>query len=629
MTNTYNTGNSLGSTDPRDLYDNASNFDEGMNRSGPTFTDRLGNLRKTWNGMETEFDLAQAGRVAEFQAFLVASGYVSLGNYAAGLNFTAYNQYMARDGFFYRPAPSTIPFTTTGTWAGGDESLFVLMSEDAVLRQDLAEPSGAELVGFGGDTVAEALTGLQALTAGLGPTGNTAFFAGEGRAFDISKYNDAPQRLIGKALTGSQYDHFGLMDLLPSGRLCLFFRRGTTHETDRGALVFTTLQPGGTWAAPSTIASDPVYDLRDASGGVMRNGRVVVATTAHDLVTPTNFPETRFYVSDDYGVSWTLKQTFTAAPGEYRFAHGKGFPLGGKYCVPYYTNIGATRKLRLFETSDGGDTWVEGATVYSGATDYNETAYADLGGGAVLAVARIGNGSGGFLRQFLSLDGGATWADQGDVTAQNADSTDTLVSPSLSTVVSESGTVHVFLSYTNRTTLQLLYRTIPREMAIAGSAGWSDRQSLYSAPGLSGYQSHVVIGKRVLGNLFRETSPNAVAAPYQWEAFLGELPDYQSPWTAVTIATQYQFAHGLQRAPRRVDLEFAASANPTQTFKVGASYFNDGAHKGSGAQIAISGTNVTVGTGTGAVWGTSYFAGIDGSTGNRATNGFYRVRAWV
>lgn len=151
MTNTYNTGNPLGSTDPRDLYDNASNFDEGMNANSPAFTDRLGVLRKSWSGMEAEFDAAQAGRQAEFDAFLVASGYVSLGNYAAGLNFTAYNQYMARDGFFYRPAPSTVPFTTTGTWVGGDEDLFVLMPEDAVLRQDLAstDPAkGAALVAW-------------------------------------------------------------------------------------------------------------------------------------------------------------------------------------------------------------------------------------------------------------------------------------------------------------------------------------------------------------------------------------------------------------------------------------------------------------------------------------------------
>lgn len=150
MTNTYNTGNPLGSTDARDLYDNASNMDEGMNSATPSFTDRLGVIRKTWNGLETEFDLAQAGRETEFQDFLLSSGFVSLGNYAAGINFTLYNQYMARAGFFYRPAPSSIPFTTTGTWVGGDENLFVLLSPDDVLRQDLADATdptkGAGLV---------------------------------------------------------------------------------------------------------------------------------------------------------------------------------------------------------------------------------------------------------------------------------------------------------------------------------------------------------------------------------------------------------------------------------------------------------------------------------------------------
>lgn len=161
MTNTYNTGNPLGSTDARDLYDNASNMDEGMNSGTPSFTDRLGVLRKTWNGLESEFDLAQAGRETEFQQFLTDSGFTSLGNYAAGLNFTLYNQYMARDGFFYRPAPSSIPFTTTGTWVGGDENLFSLFSADDVLRQDLANDTdpakGAGLVGYKDRTVSSRL----------------------------------------------------------------------------------------------------------------------------------------------------------------------------------------------------------------------------------------------------------------------------------------------------------------------------------------------------------------------------------------------------------------------------------------------------------------------------------------
>lgn len=148
MTNTYNTGNALGSTDPRDLLDNASNLDDGMNSALPTFVDRLGVSRDTWAGMENTFDLSQSGREAAFQQFLADSGFVSLGNYTSGLVFTRYNEYLAYGGFFYRPAPNSIPFTTTGTWVGADEDLFVLFSQDDVLRQDLANPDkGAAMVG--------------------------------------------------------------------------------------------------------------------------------------------------------------------------------------------------------------------------------------------------------------------------------------------------------------------------------------------------------------------------------------------------------------------------------------------------------------------------------------------------
>lgn len=187
MTNTYNTGNPLGSTDPRDLLDNASNLDDGMNSTLPTFTDRLGVQRDTWAGQENTFDLAQAGREAEFQQFLTDSGFVSLGNYAAGLNFTAYNQYMARDGFFYRPAPSSIPFTTTGTWVGGDEELFNLFSADDVLRQDLADDvnpaQGAALIGYSGRTVAERLMDIVSV--------KDFGAVGDGAADDTTAFQDA------------------------------------------------------------------------------------------------------------------------------------------------------------------------------------------------------------------------------------------------------------------------------------------------------------------------------------------------------------------------------------------------------------------------------------------------------
>ncbi|MBN5310461.1 hypothetical protein JY476_07080 [Serratia marcescens] len=49
---TYNTGNELGSTDPRDLYDNAENLDKLLLGEQHNYPDRLNKLRVSWSGFE-------------------------------------------------------------------------------------------------------------------------------------------------------------------------------------------------------------------------------------------------------------------------------------------------------------------------------------------------------------------------------------------------------------------------------------------------------------------------------------------------------------------------------------------------------------------------------------------------
>ncbi len=57
----YNTGNPIGSKDPRDLSDNAENLDTAVNTtSDHTWTDRLGNTRKTWLAVEESAPIATA-----------------------------------------------------------------------------------------------------------------------------------------------------------------------------------------------------------------------------------------------------------------------------------------------------------------------------------------------------------------------------------------------------------------------------------------------------------------------------------------------------------------------------------------------------------------------------------------
>lgn len=59
---TYNTGNPLGSVDPRDLYDNAQNTDAAVNGDSRTWTDRFGRPRVSMKGVEEAVPDAIAAR---------------------------------------------------------------------------------------------------------------------------------------------------------------------------------------------------------------------------------------------------------------------------------------------------------------------------------------------------------------------------------------------------------------------------------------------------------------------------------------------------------------------------------------------------------------------------------------
>jgi len=136
----YNTGNPVepdGSSSPFDLHDNSGNLDLHVNGDQPTWPDRLGRTRKSLFGMQGEFDSDQADRKAAFDQFMAVSAYQFMGDYAAGINLTAYNQIFRKDGEFYRASPVlSLPYTTTGNWTTEGGS-FVPVG-DAYLRQELS-----------------------------------------------------------------------------------------------------------------------------------------------------------------------------------------------------------------------------------------------------------------------------------------------------------------------------------------------------------------------------------------------------------------------------------------------------------------------------------------------------------
>jgi len=151
---TFATRNPIGSTSPKDLYDNAENLDYLMLGPAEYYPDRLGVNRQSWKGIENAFEL-----------FLSSSGFVLLGEYVAGLTFTSRSQYVIRDGVAYRIADATaLPYALTGTWAT-DQSKLVAFDSAIPLSQDLASSDplkGVTLVNGAPRAVAD-LTALRAL----------------------------------------------------------------------------------------------------------------------------------------------------------------------------------------------------------------------------------------------------------------------------------------------------------------------------------------------------------------------------------------------------------------------------------------------------------------------------------
>lgn len=137
----YETGNPVepnGSSDPRDLFDNAANLDLALNGDDDQWADRLGRARLSWKGLEDKF-----------YQFLLNSGfelpplpYVD----GASLVVDRPTQLIERSGNLYSvKLPSSFPVTLTGTWAT-DQARLVVRSDQS-LRQQLAAIDGAKLIG--------------------------------------------------------------------------------------------------------------------------------------------------------------------------------------------------------------------------------------------------------------------------------------------------------------------------------------------------------------------------------------------------------------------------------------------------------------------------------------------------
>jgi len=128
----YNTGNPLGSSDPRDLRDNSENIDVMLNSTTETsHPDRIGTSRKTWHGMEIEF-----------QDRMLGMAFTRVGTFAAGFTLTDARQVLLyeTDGHEYGwtgAFPKVVPPASTPAGTGGVGAGAWVDRSDVTLRSDM------------------------------------------------------------------------------------------------------------------------------------------------------------------------------------------------------------------------------------------------------------------------------------------------------------------------------------------------------------------------------------------------------------------------------------------------------------------------------------------------------------
>lgn len=315
----YNTGNAVPSKDPRDLSDNAEILDGYVNGSAATVQDRLGVQRKTLAGMSAQFDQSEVDRADAFQAALQSIGYSWLGDYAAGLTFTARNQYTVRSGSLYRLAPSqALPYTLTGTWATDQPKLIAFEVAGSILSQ-LAAATGATLVGTAeGVTVQAALDTRLKAGVDLGSTSLNSLGANSSQGlYDQATPASATLALgypiagVGGSLLVSQ-GVFGAQQQFTTSTGRIFLRSLTAaFSTDgpwaawfeatvpRGGLAGQTLvNPGGgaapVWASPggSEGLRANLYVRWASTGHVVTADRLTLTSAAGNSITLSSFNQT-------------------------------------------------------------------------------------------------------------------------------------------------------------------------------------------------------------------------------------------------------------------------------------------------------------------------------------------------
>lgn len=186
---TYNTRKPMGSTDPRDLYDNAENYDKAINSVADAFwQDRFGVSRRTWYGLEQMITAAAAkfGLITLTGVSFTTGATVNINEVLLNPADNCYYQWTGA----FPPGGKVVPPNSTPQSTGGQGPGKWLNVIDNALASRLAAAGGVKLVNGAvdkaGDTMQRLIITGDATAASTGNlvVGNLPIPAGSDAARD-------------------------------------------------------------------------------------------------------------------------------------------------------------------------------------------------------------------------------------------------------------------------------------------------------------------------------------------------------------------------------------------------------------------------------------------------------------
>ena len=212
------------------------------------------------------------------------------------------------------------------------------------------------------------------------------------------------------------YYHFGVTSRSPKTGLYVHITRvGNSHLGNEGKIVMYTSPDGITWTYKSTPVNSAVDD-RMGGGGYDSTGRLFIHWNNYDGASKYN----AVIFSDDDGETWTAEdQILVFGAGETGTTFGSLIELeDGTLIMSGYWLLAGVYSLGFFKSIDAGLNWTRHDIITTGATyTYSEGSFLYLGNNQILVVCRKSlSGANTTYHQFLSIDNGATWTNQGDTT---------------------------------------------------------------------------------------------------------------------------------------------------------------------------------------------------------------------